>query len=432
MIPNNDNHEDDADAPNFSGTSATSSEEVSGPELTPEESSQPETGSEQMPVSSEESTPTEATSEESLAADNSAQETPAPDAASTINPSISQDAAGGYPSNDPQHLWTLREGSLTPEEEKKDKRQYAIVVTVLVIIALVVGAAVLMVLSDPSRLRDANSSPSERPTSVWTEPKTGNESQGSNQSPDPASSATSSPEEIAAQNPIASRYAELAQEKGWSMTDGDVVPTVYDNVRSALLATPSLPASTGEAIGPEDAPVRVQVFSDYLCHYCQKLHDESMQTLEDLANSGDIRLEFYHFTIFAANGSDLAAQAAHAAGLQGRFWEYSDALFTQGALTTNAQGQQVVNEDALTSIATQLGLDLEKFKSDMNSEETKNYVAGQTAFASSMGMQSTPGIIVNGTYISGAYPTQTILNVIDLERELLKEFPLSEQKATRP
>ncbi|MDY5152674.1 DsbA family protein [Actinobaculum suis] len=316
----------------------------------------------------------------------------------------------------------------TPKRNALGGKGYRILVIVLVIIALVVSALVLIFTSDPSRLPVNQASPSDRPTSVWTDPQTEWDADSS-PSPDANASPTPNMEEVQAQNPIAARYTEIAEQKGLSAKNYEIVPTMYDSVRGQLMANPALPEGTPEALGPADAPVRVIVFSDYLCHYCQKLHEESWPVLEEKARRGEIRLEFYHYTIFSQLGSDKAAFAAHAAGLQGKFWEYSDLLFTEGATTPDAHGKARIAEDKLDALAQKLGLDMNKFHADMNSADTQNFVSGQTGYASSLGINATPAVIINGTYISGAYPSQLFENVIMVEKELLQDYPAAEQKA---
>ncbi len=82
-----------------------------------------------------------------------------------------------------------------------------------------------------------------------------------------------------------------------------------------------------------------------------------------------------------------AALASMAANEQGKFWEYHDKLF----------GEQKIVPASFDRIATELELDLEKFKSDMNSRQLQQIVAQDTADAGQLGVTGTPTVFINGS-----------------------------------
>lgn len=84
--------------------------------------------------------------------------------------------------------------------------------------------------------------------------------------------------------------------------------------------------------------------------------------------------------------ADPAARAALAAGEQGKFWEFHDALFAQPAL----------NEKAIEDIAVKLGLKMDQFKSDMSSPKIRQKVDQDIMDAQKAGVTGTPSIFVNG------------------------------------
>lgn len=84
--------------------------------------------------------------------------------------------------------------------------------------------------------------------------------------------------------------------------------------------------------------------------------------------------------------ADPAARAALAAGEQGKFWEFHDALFALPAL----------NLQAIDDIATKLGLKMDQFKSDMASPKIRQKVDQDLMDAQQAGVTGTPSIFVNG------------------------------------
>lgn len=88
--------------------------------------------------------------------------------------------------------------------------------------------------------------------------------------------------------------------------------------------------------------------------------------------------------------ADPAARAALAAGEQGKFWEFHDALFALPTLNTP------LNDKAIDDIAVKLGLKMDQFKSDMASPKIRQKVDQDIMDAQKSGITGTPAIFVNG------------------------------------
>jgi len=106
-----------------------------------------------------------------------------------------------------------------------------------------------------------------------------------------------------------------------------------------------------------------------------------------------------------------AAQAALAAKEQGKFWEYHDKLFAN---------QQALDRPALEKYAGELGLNVDKFKKDMDSEKVKAQIAKDQADAQKAGASGTPTFLVNGKQIVGAQPVDAFKKMIDDELQKKK------------
>jgi protein-disulfide isomerase len=88
--------------------------------------------------------------------------------------------------------------------------------------------------------------------------------------------------------------------------------------------------------------------------------------------------------------ADPAARAALAAGEQGKYWEFHDALF---ALPTQSIA---LNDKAIDDIAVKLGLKMDQFKSDMASPKIRQRVDQDVQDAQKAGVTGTPAIFING------------------------------------
>lgn len=106
-----------------------------------------------------------------------------------------------------------------------------------------------------------------------------------------------------------------------------------------------------------------------------------------------------------AEGAHAASEAAHQ---QGQFWEMHDLIFAE----TN---WQEATPDTYVAYAEELGLDVDRFKRDMDSATIKRRVQTDSAEAARLGVTGTPGFFVNGKFLSGAQPFASFKRLIDDE-----------------
>lgn len=162
------------------------------------------------------------------------------------------------------------------------------------------------------------------------------------------------------------------------------------------------------AAGPVDAPVVLVVFSDYQCPYCAKWSDETLPLMMEHAEAGDLRIEWRDVNVFG-DASERASRASYAAALQGKFWEYHDALFADG----EPRSESGLSDGALTDLASDLGLDTEQFATDLESEQTAEEIANNAQLGLDLGAHSTPAFILGGTPMVGAQPSEVFLDAFD-------------------
>ena len=121
-----------------------------------------------------------------------------------------------------------------------------------------------------------------------------------------------------------------------------------------------------------------------------------------------MQLVFKHMPLSMHANAPLAHAAAEAAYRQGRFWEMHDAIF--------AAQRELTLEKFLQSAAA-VGLDVDRFKKDIESEEVKARIAADVEAANRIGVTGTPAFFINGRFLSGAQPFEAFKRIIDEELE---------------
>ena len=192
--------------------------------------------------------------------------------------------------------------------------------------------------------------------------------------------------------------------------------------------TPSLfsPVSTEDHIrGPEDAPVTILVYNDFQCTDCNYL-PVSKQLLEN--HPDDVRIVYRYYPYLALfDKAELAAQAAEAAGRQGKFWEMHDLLFEQQAEWVDLSVESF--ESWVTDRARELELDQTQFMAGFNSAETVERVQKAADEGVSIGIPTLPFYLINGQIYRGPTDYEAFNQVINLiklgERQVASCPPMS-------
>ncbi|MCE9671855.1 thioredoxin domain-containing protein [Myxococcus stipitatus] len=172
-----------------------------------------------------------------------------------------------------------------------------------------------------------------------------------------------------------------------------ISPTVY-----------KVPLDGSSFAGNEGALVTVVEFSDYQCPFCARGHGTVKQLQQRYGDK--LRLVMKHHPLSNHPRARPAALAALAAGEQGKFWPYHDALF--------ANPKALADED-LERLAGELGLDVARWKRDLASPALAARIQKDEALALQVGATGTPAFFVNGRFINGAQPLEVFTSVVDEE-----------------
>ena len=163
----------------------------------------------------------------------------------------------------------------------------------------------------------------------------------------------------------------------------------------------SIPAGNSPSKGPKDAPITVVMFQDFQCPF-SKRSQPTVQQLMD-AYPGKIKVVFKNFPLGFHKQAGLAAEAAIAAGAQGKFWEMHDKIFTD---------QKQMGIETLKSYAEELDLDMEQFNEDLENHRYKKVVDDDIKLAKGAGVRGTPTFFINGKKLVGAKPLAEFQKVI--------------------
>jgi protein-disulfide isomerase len=166
-----------------------------------------------------------------------------------------------------------------------------------------------------------------------------------------------------------------------------------------------LPVDGSPARGPADALVTLVEFSDYQCPFCRQGNGTVTQVEKKYA--GKIRLVMKEFPLVSIHPMAMgASRAAVAAGLQGRYWEMHDKLFASPQL----------DPDTLERYAQEIGLDVERWKRDLQDPKLAAVIQRDMDLASDVNVTGTPAFFVNGRRLpGGAAPLDAFSALIDEE-----------------
>ncbi len=213
--------------------------------------------------------------------------------------------------------------------------------------------------------------------------------------------------------PRAEVYATLMKDAKDRLGDGAPVggkPSARAPARQPGEADPSarykVPAGDDRpSLGPADAKVTLVLFSDFECPFCRRLAPVVVRLARE---QGDLRVVFRNFPLPSHPKARAAAKAAMAAHRQGKFWAYHDRLFSYRGPLSDA---------AFEKIAAEAGLDVERFRKDLEDPAVAAAIDEDVALGKRFGVVATPTMFVNGRYIRGAQSAKSLLSVVENARK---------------
>lgn len=147
--------------------------------------------------------------------------------------------------------------------------------------------------------------------------------------------------------------------------------------------------------GSKEAKVLIFEYADFQCPACAEASNLMSKLVDKY--EGKVALIYRHFPLPGHNNAKAAAAAAEAAGKQGKFWEMNKALYSNQFAWTN----ETTNRDQLfADYANEIGLDMDKYNTDIKSDQIAQKIKFDTALAKLENVNETPTFIIDGEKIS--------------------------------
>lgn len=203
---------------------------------------------------------------------------------------------------------------------------------------------------------------------------------------------------------VVNKAARDAQAKGAEKAAAD-----ESKKRDEEFANPLKPEiEEGRAMkGPADAKITIVEYSDFECPYCSR----GFQTMQEVqkAYPGQIRFVFKHLPLDFHPKAMPAAKYFEAVARQGaeKAYKYHDIIFE------NQDKLRSQGEDFMKEAAKKAGADMAKLKKDLADSSLMDRINKDMEEAQKFGMTGTPGFIINGVSLKGAYPFSEFKTIID-------------------
>lgn len=203
---------------------------------------------------------------------------------------------------------------------------------------------------------------------------------------------------------VVNKAAQNAQMKAQEKSVADET-----SKRDAEFKNPLVPVIEEDRaiFGNKDAKVTIVEYSDFECPYCSKGHSTIKEVLKAYGN--DVRLVFKHLPLEFHPMALPAAKYFEAVAMQShdKALKYHDIVFeNQGELRTK-------KEAFLKDAAKKAGADMKKIEADLNSESVMKRIEADMAEAKKFDFSGTPGFLINGVSLRGAYPFPEFKTIID-------------------
>jgi protein-disulfide isomerase len=151
-----------------------------------------------------------------------------------------------------------------------------------------------------------------------------------------------------------------------------------------------IPVDGSPARGGDGATVTIVEFADFECPFCQHIAPQ-LDALVD-KRQGAVRFVYKFMPLSMHPHGEVAARAAIAAQAQGKFWEMHHQLFANAAH---------LEDSDLDGYAKAIGLDVPRFRADMQAPATKARLDADRKLADSLGVKGTPTLYINGREYDG-------------------------------
>jgi len=178
-------------------------------------------------------------------------------------------------------------------------------------------------------------------------------------------------------------------------------------VSGTHLISPAPVSGSDHVTGSASAPVTIVEYGDFECPACGAYFPLVERFMKEASTTA--RLVFRHFPLPQHANAMIAAEASEAASLQGKFWDMYRLIYEHQNDWSNLPDAHNV----LDGYANQIGLDMVKFKADIDSSAVKDAIANDQAEGVKIGIDSTPTFFVNGKAITNPQSYEAFKSLIE-------------------
>lgn len=186
-----------------------------------------------------------------------------------------------------------------------------------------------------------------------------------------------------------------------------LIAAINKGPKSSKGPSPAPVSATDHILGSSTAVVTLVEYSDFQCPACE-LYYPLISRLYNEASS-TLRLVYRHFPLSQHANAMPASLASEAAAQQGKFWQMYDQLFSGHTDWTELSDPAPV----FLGYAVKIGLDPEKFKTDLASSSLKSFINSQQDEGIHIGINQTPTFFVNGQLIDNPKNYEEFKALID-------------------
>lgn len=190
-----------------------------------------------------------------------------------------------------------------------------------------------------------------------------------------------------------------------------IIVTLVQNAKVSTEGLPELtltePSELDHIKGNPNSSVIIMEYSDFQCPACAGYYPVIKQFMEQYGDN--VTFMYRHFPLRQIHPhAQMAAQAAEAASKQGKFYEMHDMLFEN-----QAEWDTGSTKAKFVEYASEIGLDVEQFTADLESEDAERVVQHMFDDGVASGVQGTPTFFINGVRV------QLSADIADFERRIL-------------
>lgn len=185
-------------------------------------------------------------------------------------------------------------------------------------------------------------------------------------------------------------------------------PIRFEDLPVSRLDRAKVPRPNGASpsLGAANAPVVIQVWSDFECPFCADMHPVLTELMR--AYAGKVRLVWHDYPLPMHAHARLAANAgreAYAEGGASAFWKFHDEIYGSPQVDLSAQN--------LERLAGRAGLDATRFHEGLSSLKHDGEIKQDMATGDAIGVEGTPAFLVNDYFFVGSVPLEIMRVIVD-------------------